>query len=465
MHARWIQKLLVAVGILLLTGVGLWLFFSDSARGPATTIEPTSTVAPDGTPDGSTSVIIDDLSFGDICVWCVATATVDIPAQVDGGGITAVRVVGGDAARFRLAQECLDPETSDRAVLNCEVTFVPIAPGLHVMTVEIEYEQWDEPLALRVSGSGVCERPTNREVELLSSLVGFGEAAYGGRDGCRVAVTTLEDSGPGSLREALEREGPAWVVFDVSGEISLDKNIQVDADKTVDGRGASITLEGAGLYLVNTSNVIVTNIRVDNAWEDGVQLRGLGTVDIWIDHVTISNAGDGAIDITQGATDITISWSRFERSDEGSQEKTILIGANDPGDPDEVTSVTLHHNYFMGTTQRHPLLRAGYVHSFNNYFDGWDIYGSGVERGGRLLSERNVYDGSNVRTHADRAFTLWSVPPAYIRSVQDRFLGGARGSEEAPDGVEDPDYPYDADDADDELVDAIKEKAGANRDR
>ena len=50
---------------------------------------------------------------------------------------------------------------------------------------------------------------------------GFGAAASGGRGGQVIKVTSLAESGPGSLAEALATPGPRIIVFDVSGVIDL----------------------------------------------------------------------------------------------------------------------------------------------------------------------------------------------------------------------------------------------------
>eukprot|EP00475_Leptophrys_vorax_P001129 TRINITY_DN10591_c0_g1_i1.p1 TRINITY_DN10591_c0_g1~~TRINITY_DN10591_c0_g1_i1.p1 ORF type:complete len:101 (+),score=6.02 TRINITY_DN10591_c0_g1_i1:30-332(+) len=40
--------------------------------------------------------------------------------------------------------------------------------------------------------------------------------------------------------------------------------------------------------------------------------------------------------------------------------------------------VTMHHNWFAGTVQRHPRVVAGFVHVFNNVFQHWGLYGIGI---------------------------------------------------------------------------------------
>jgi hypothetical protein len=54
---------------------------------------------------------------------------------------------------------------------------------------------------------------------------GGGMYSFGGR-GCKVyVVMNLDDSGPGSFREALEAAGPRIVVFNVAGIIKLNERI------------------------------------------------------------------------------------------------------------------------------------------------------------------------------------------------------------------------------------------------
>jgi hypothetical protein len=66
-----------------------------------------------------------------------------------------------------------------------------------------------------------------KSAKAFPTAEGFGAAAVGGRGGRVIEVTDLEDSGPGSLRAAMEASGPRIVVFRVSGTITLTSAIRV----------------------------------------------------------------------------------------------------------------------------------------------------------------------------------------------------------------------------------------------
>jgi len=74
-------------------------------------------------------------------------------------------------------------------------------------------------------------------VKAFPTAQGFGANARGGRGGRVIEVTNHNDSGKGSLRNAMEASGPRICVFRVSGTITLKSAIRVSSPYlTVAGR-------------------------------------------------------------------------------------------------------------------------------------------------------------------------------------------------------------------------------------
>lgn len=108
-------------------------------------------------------------------------------------------------------------------------------------------------------------------------------------------VTSLADSGPGTLREACEAGGPRVVVFNVAGEIKLKRPINIlapyitIAGQTAPGDGVVVTGE---TMLVDTHDVIIRYMRfrrgaMDVAHRDDA-CGGNGVGNIIYDHCSAS---------------------------------------------------------------------------------------------------------------------------------------------------------------------------------
>ncbi|MES2647032.1 MAG: polysaccharide lyase [Bacteroidota bacterium] len=124
---------------------------------------------------------------------------------------------------------------------------------------------------------------------------GGGAYSFGGRGGKVYVVTSLEDRGPGTLREACEKGGARMIVFNVAGIIQLKSPIDIRAPyitlagQTAPGDGVCIAGESV---LINTHDVVIRYMRFRRgATEVTRRDDGLGgnvVGNIIIDHVSAS---------------------------------------------------------------------------------------------------------------------------------------------------------------------------------
>ena len=149
-------------------------------------------------------------------------------------------------------------------------------------------------------------------------------------------VTTLDDSGPGSLRDALGFAAPRVIVFDVSGVIRLESQLKVvDPFLTIAGETApapGITLIGAPL-IISTHDVIVEHLAIRPGPPRDPSLANLQ------DGVTVIGSKDGS----RLATDVllrnlSISWA----VDKGvTLWRSDVSKKGDAGEESETAQVTI----------------------------------------------------------------------------------------------------------------------------
>lgn len=281
-------------------------------------------------------------------------------------------------------------------------------------------------------------------------------------------VTNLDDSGPGSLRDAVGSE-QRWVCFEegLEGTIELGSTLRVSSNVVLDGRGAHITLRAdSGTRIVtlqSVDNVIVTNFELEGG-EDGVFVRN-GSSDIWLDHLSSGRARDEVFAIT-GAGDsasdrpdrITVSFTRVVGAG-----KVMLLGSTTTAENNAPDRVTLHHNYWSESVERHPLVRFARVHAFNNWIHHWGSEGTG--QGVRVGADAQFYSEANI--YEDRWGNPALVPEnlgtfGFVDSVNDLVVGDPRFEERMPDRVFDPagEYPYTAEEPGDALRARLQAEAG-----
>ena len=204
------------------------------------------------------------------------------------------------------------------------------------------------------------------------------------------------------------------------GRIHDDIVYPVSSNTTLIGINGAKVMFG-GLVLRGVSNVIIQNVEFwdahgsteydtrevkymeSKASIDNLVIRD-GSKNIWIDHCTFSDGvcndmkrnfnHDGALDIP-GGVNVTISYCEFKNHD-----KVMLVGSSEKDLNPEERSVTLHHNYFHGTTQRMPRTRGTLMHIYNNLYDDIGVEGNagyslGPGTNAQFIVENNFF-GSHL---------------------------------------------------------------------
>jgi|GEM_PF-3294086 len=198
----------------------------------------------------------------------------------------------------------------------------------------------------------VVEDSTKDVPSIAGPFYGYGAKATGGSNGEIVYVDTLSDSGPGSLREALSR-GNRIIKFDVAGDIALKSSLPIFSNTTIDGFSAPaprITIRDQRVAIKDAHNIIVQGLRFRGPADDTLRIW-YGASRIVVDHCSFSGSTDGALDITEGSHDITVSWNIFAKTG-GAESKTMLIKYG-------TYHISLFHNIFVENNIRNMEIAGG----------------------------------------------------------------------------------------------------------
>jgi len=182
-------------------------------------------------------------------------------------------------------------------------------------------------LALCAATTPMAVRAAPVELLAFPGAEGAGRLATGGRGGAVLRVTNLEDSGPGSLRAAVDAKGPRTVVFDVAGTIVLKSPLKISRPNlTIAGQtapGGGITLRDQTL-VVAADDVVIRFIRSrlgDESRTEGDAIWINSGRRIILDHVSASWSVDETLSASarydepgQGFHDLTVQWSIISES-------------------------------------------------------------------------------------------------------------------------------------------------------
>ncbi len=215
------------------------------------------------------------------------------------------------------------------------------------------------------SGAGLV---TAGEQIAFPGAEGAGRFARGGRGGDVYHVINLNDDGAGSLREGIRTaSGPRTIVFDVSGTIELKRPLRVEksfltiAGQTAPGDG--VCLKDQTLEIRGASHLIIRYLRVrlgdknKAAGQDPDAVTSDDVENVMFDHLSVSWGIDGIHDLRRGGN-FTLQWSIYaEALNESLHQKgahAMLASFRDL-----TGNISLHHNLFASSRDRHPTLAGG----------------------------------------------------------------------------------------------------------
>ena len=252
--------------------------------------------------------------------------------------------------------------------------------------------------------------PENSATQQLAfpTAEGYGRFAKGGRGGRVIAVTNLDDSGPGSLRAAVEAEGPRTVVFEVSGRIVLQSRLIVrknNSDLTVAGQtapGLGICISNYNFGMLGAHDVIIRYVRVRPGNTSGTTLDGMGMAsanNCIIDHCSISWTLDEAFS-SRGAKNITLQRTLISEALNAAGHKKYPAGkqhgfaASIGGDVG-----SFHHNLLAHNAGRNWSMAGGIAKPDNHFTGRLDIRNNVVYNWSKRATDGGAHEVNFVNNY------------------------------------------------------------------
>ena len=313
-------------------------------------------------------------------------------------------------------------------------------------------------------------RPTDLPQSSLLAFPGAeggGAHSFGGHGGRVLVVTSLEDSGPGTLRWAVEQGGARIVVFNVAGIIHLKSPIILRAPYiTIEGQSApgdGVCVAGESFW-VNTHDVIIRYMRFrrgeTNVGRRDDALGGNPVGNVIVDHTSTSwgldenfsmyrhmfDPGDGSKEEKLGTVNITIqncisaesldTWNHAFGTTMGGENCMLVrnLWADNTGRNPSIgwNGVFNFVNNVVFNWHHRSMDGGDYTSLFNiinNYFKPGPVTPKNENVGHRILKPET--GRSKLKElHFGRAYVNGNIMDGYPEVTKDNWNGGVQIGEE-----------------------------------
>ncbi|MBD5202883.1 MAG: hypothetical protein HDS81_06195 [Bacteroidales bacterium] len=258
---------------------------------------------------------------------------------------------------------------------------------------------------------------------------GFGRYTTGGRGGEIYHVTNLNDSGTGSLRDAVSKENRI-IVFDVSGTITLKSPLVFKGNNTVLGQtapGEGIQVYGDRVSFSGANNLIVRYIRFRMGVNgtNGADACGVANgTDMIFDHLSVLWGRD---------ENFSVSWDNKNNRPANITIQNSIIGQglqshSCGGLIQTIGGVTLYRNLYIENKTRNPKVK-GLNQYVNNVVYNW---GNG---GCYIMSDSEGDSWADIENNYFMRGNWNSATDPFVRGIQSfRYYGAGNYYDDNKDG-------------------------------